>query len=256
MLPRINFSTLITIWLLALSGAVTLRAQQREVTDNNQVWLGYMTSTRLNDNYSIWNDFHYVPEGFLVLRTGLTRHYKHTAITAGYGHLWLPLSQANPALKRNEQRPWAQVQFNLPISERYSLLQRVRYDGRFRQDVKDGELTNGYSFTNRLRFLMSVKRTIGDTEGKKTIPYVTMSDEVLLNFGKDISWNTFDQNRISLMLGIQRGNIQVQSGYMNRFVQTGPARFTQNHMFVVWVFHKFKVETGKARVQRQEIMHN
>ncbi|MCK6618511.1 MAG: DUF2490 domain-containing protein [Cyclobacteriaceae bacterium] len=251
-----KFSTTIKLTLVVIGLLISplIYSQNREVTEDSRIWFGYMTSTQINSRYSWWNDFHYVPEGFFVLRTGITRHLTNTAITAGYGHLWLPVSTANTVLQRHEYRPWAQIQFNLPVTHHFALLQRVRYDARFIQDIRNEQPVDEFTFTNRIRFLTSLKLTWGNPANEIIIPYVAVSNEVLLNFGESVTWNTFNQNRASLMVGLQKKNIQLQSGYMNMFIQTGDNRFTSYHTLVLWVFHKFKMTEKKMK--RGEIIHN
>jgi hypothetical protein len=230
----------VILFLLTLSGAA--QSPARDVHHNTQYWLGYMTSTMISDRYSWWNDFHLVPEGFAVVRTGLTRHLDKTSVTGGYAYLWLPAGADKTALTRHEHRPWAQLQFNLPVSGPYSFVHRIRYDARFRENVAHGEIRDGYAFNHRVRFLVSVRRTLGKPEGRKMSPYVALADEVLLNFGKEITTNTFDQNRISLSFGVQGKKTQYQLGIMNRFVQAGPARYTSNHTLVLWITQRFDVK--------------
>ena len=75
------------IYLLGVSLLICLTTKQlfaqQTVTSQNQIWLGFMTSTMLNNKYSIWNDIHLVPAGFFLLRTGLTRDMKPFNVTAG-----------------------------------------------------------------------------------------------------------------------------------------------------------------------------
>ena len=216
-----------------------LHAQSKTVHTGNQYWIGYMTSSKIAEKYSVWNDFHLVPEGFCVVRTGLTRHFANTAITGGYAFLWLPPGSGKTALTRLEHRPWGQIQFNLPVNDKFSLTQRIRYDARFRERVVDGEVVDGYSFNHRVRFLISAKRIL-TTDAERTVkPYVSVSNEILLNFGKEISFNTFDQNRLSVAVGLQTPATQYQLGFMNRFVQNAPDRYTLNHTIVLWITQKF-----------------
>jgi hypothetical protein len=224
--------------------------QAKTTVENNQLWLGYITSTKVSDHYSIWNDFHYVPEGFGIVRTGLTRHFSNHSITGGYAFAWLTPGGDNKTLSRHEHRPWAQLQFNLPVNTKTSFIQRVRYEARFRENIANGEVTDGYVFTNRARFLVSLKRTIGN-ESKSTIPYVAVSDEVLLNFG-DNARDTFDQNRISLSIGIQQKNTQYQLGMMNRYVQAGDGKYVLNHTLTLWVTQKFDLRKMIGKVDHHE----
>lgn len=238
-----DFSDRIKTRGLALILALTcfqtvLFAQTKTTVENNQLWLGYMTSAMISDKYSIWNDFHYVPEGFGVIRTGLTRHYSNHSLTAGYAFAWLTPGGDKTTLNRHEHRPWMQLQFNLPVNKRTTFIQRFRYEARFRENVLNGEVTDGYVFTNRVRFLVSLKHTLGKTEGRTTVPYLAVSDEVLLNFGEN-AYNAFDQNRISLSFGLQQKNIQYQIGLMNRYVQAAPGKYVLNHTLVFWVTQKF-----------------
>jgi hypothetical protein len=235
--------TLLKLFLLSASMSIHMQgASQRTVERNDQYWIGYMTSTMVADKYSIWNDFHLVPEGFAVVRTGLTRHMQNTSVTGGYAFLWLPPGGGNTHLRRHEHRPWAQIQLNLPVAGPYSFVQRVRYDARFRENVESGEVLDGFSFNHRVRFLMSLKRNLSNKTEREFMPYVAVSNEVLLNFGKEITYNTFDQNRISVSLGVQHKKTQYQLGFMNRFVQNGPSRYTLNHTLVFWVTQRFDLK--------------
>lgn len=212
-------------------------AQDKVVIHNQQVWLSYVTSIKISKHYAVWNDFHYVPDGFFVARTGLTHTSKYINITAGYAFLLLPVSLENLKLERKENRPWAQIVFALPVNGSVTLSQRIRYDARFKQDVYRGELQDEFSFTNRIRFLTAIKKSF--LPDRKYTPFVAVSDEVLLNFGKNVSYNTFDQNRIMFSVGLQHGRTQYQTGFMNRFVQTGVSQYISNNTLVFWVTQKF-----------------
>jgi hypothetical protein len=227
---------------------------QAKTSHDQQVWVGYMTSSRVSENYSLWNDVHIVPEAFAIIRTGVTRSVMNNAgITTGYAFLLLPAGAENK-LQRHEHRPWAQFQVSLPSGSRWTMTQRVRYDARFKQRVKDGEVTEGYGFNHRVRFLFSLRRNLGPSVENRAQPYVVASNEVLLNFGKEITYNTFDQNRLSISFGLQKNQTQYQVGFMNRFVQTGPSRYTLNYTFVVWVIQKFDLRKIFQKQQHQDII--
>lgn len=246
--------TLSVIYLLQAS--IVASAQEKTVAKNNQLWLGYISSTSINKHYSLWNDVHLVPEGFFIVRTGITRQVKNVGITAGYAFLRLPVSANKIQLQRNEHRPWAQLLVNHPVSTSVSFVSRVRFDARFKQDVAAEELLFTYGYANRIRFLTGLRINVTSLKTEKSIPYFSLADEVLLNFGKAVTNNTFDQNRIQLSLGIQRKTIQYQVGYMNRFVQTGNARYTLNNTVFFWVIHKISLSKRNANVGSQEISHD
>jgi hypothetical protein len=243
------------LFLMVALQPLAVYPQTKVVDDRNQAWLGYITSTTFSKKYSWWNDFHYVPDGFFVARTGLTRHTEFVNITAGYAYLLIPVSSINTDLKRTEHRPWSQLAFSFPISGSVSFIQRIRYDARFKQDVMNDDLQSDYSFTNRVRFLAGLKKTFNTTTEKRFRPFIAISNEVLLNFGKQVVNNTFDQNRIQFSVGIQSNTIQYQVGYMNRFVQTGAAQYTRNHTVLIWVVHKFSLSTLFQTHDDKEVSH-
>jgi hypothetical protein len=199
--------------------------------------MGYMTSLKLNGAYSWWNDVHWVPGGFFLGRTGLTRLVRPWQFTAGYAYGRLPVSTITHGLPRTEHRPWAQAQAVMPLARSLVFVTRVRYDARFRQEVRQSELLKSYSLTHRLRWMVTCRKFLFADKNRDWKPFVALSNEVLLNVGPRAS--RFDQNRVLLMVGAQREGIQLQLGYMNRFVKTGVDRFVQNHMAVVWITHAF-----------------
>lgn len=231
--------------LLAASTTATF-AQTKSIKNAEQVWFGYLSSTRLNARYSWWNDFHYVPQGFFVARTGLTRHIKNVNVTAGYAFLLLPAYPGSSQLLRNEHRPWAELNFSLPVSQSIQFIQRYRYEARFKQNVRDSAVTDGYTFTNRARLFLGLRKNFKLHDRPQITPFILVADELMVNFGDRVTYNAFDQNRLLISLGIQKGNTQYQLSYMNRFVQTGVSEFTENRTICFWVTQKFSLQKRKS----------
>ncbi|GAB4186977.1 MAG: hypothetical protein OHK0057_36430 [Thermoflexibacter sp.] len=219
-------------------------------TEQYRAWWGYMTTARISKKLSIWNDFHFVRQTFTVLRTGLMTHLTdNTTFTAGYGYLILPISVNDNLLNRKEHRPWAQLQTSSPLHKNIQLTNRIRYDFRNVQKVGNGELSPEYISYHRLRFLVSFRYRFHKLKWKEATPFINLADEVLLNFGREILYNQFDQNRISLTMGIQFKNLVFQTGYMYRFVQQSAGnRFINNHLWIIWANHTInlmKKDTNK-----------
>lgn len=212
-----------------------------------------MTTAAIGQRWSWWNDAHAVSNGgFFIVRTGLTYNLPQTSFTAGYAYLRLPLGSGNNELGRPEHRPWAQLVFNQKLDHHFSLTSRIRYDARFRHRVENGELTEGYQFNHRVRFQFNLRKAIPQWTFHGHEPFVTLANEVLVNFGKEVVTNHFDQNRISLMMGLKKKNIQVMTGYMDRFVQNTPTSFTRNHTWVVWVIQKFPMRKQKRKYEEMD----
>jgi hypothetical protein len=230
--------------LLAVAGlwsALPAEAQQKEVRHDEQLWIGYMTSARVSEHFSIWNDFHYIPGGFGVARTGLTKHFPHRIdLTAGYAHVWLPVAGE---LRRHEHRPWGQVVIPTPLGGNFALQHRLRWDLRYRQRVADGQIAEGYTFNHRARLQTIIRRNFPDLALGEVVPSLVLANELLMNLGWEAS-APFDQNRISLMASARYRGLMLQAGYMNRYVQAAtPGRFTSNHTLVIWLFHNIDLRS-------------
>jgi|AntRauTorcE11897_2_1112592.scaffolds.fasta_scaffold03684_3 hypothetical protein len=216
-------------------------SQEKEIINQGQFWTGYMTSARISENYSLWNDFHYVPDGFFVARTGITRSFfEKLYLTAGYAYLNIPTESNDTKLNRTEHRPWMQTVANHELTERWTMINRVRYDMRYRQNFANGELLNDFNFNHRLRLLIGLRYHFEKQTIFSGTPYINLSNEVLINFGENIITNHFNQNRTWLTLGLRLENTSFQVGYMNRFVKLSQnQRFVRNHTLVVWISQRF-----------------
>lgn len=230
---------------------ILLVAQNRNVTEQQQYWAGYISTFAVSEKYSLVLDLHLVPDAFASIRGGLARQFSNGAVSAGYNFLFLNPGGGATHLNRHEHRPWAQLQYNSTISKRLSALQRFRYEARFRDKTQAGEVIDGYSFNHRIRYSSSFRFMLCK-EQKKYNPFLMAANEVMLNFGKAISYNTFDQNRISVMAGLHCGNIQYQLGVMNRYVQTGPQEYSLNHTLIFWVIHRFDLRNRRHPAETQE----
>lgn len=235
----ISIALLPAVFVSAANAAATV---QRVDEVSPQYWLGYITSYRLNEKYSLWNDWHYVPTSFFVSRHGLTRHLSQQVSISG-GYAWSLLTtpgSGSDRLDRFEHRPWAQLLMTIPLGTKYTFTHRLRYDARFKQNVTNGETDTGFVFNHRVRYMMSFRRPITGLRLWDQIPFAVVGNEVLVNFGENILGNQIDQVRTYVMLGYQTGNITVQGGYMYRYVPASTAgTFYHYHTTTLWVTHTF-----------------
>jgi hypothetical protein len=230
------------------------KSQEKTVVHQQQQWVGYMTSGKLSEKWSVWNDFHYVPDGFFVARTGISRHfYSNLTLTGGYAYLSIPALSQEVKLFRTEHRPWAQLVANHKVSNRLYMANRLRYDARFRQNFAEGELLDDFTFNHRLRMLISMRFPLIGTEIKGGTPFINFSNEILVNFGKNVGFNHLDQNRFWVTFGWQITNLTIQTGYMHRFVQlpTG-LNFNTNHTFILWVTHNFDLRKKDKKKDKDD----
>uniref|UniRef100_UPI00404AF6D0 DUF2490 domain-containing protein n=1 Tax=Flavobacterium sp. TaxID=239 RepID=UPI00404AF6D0 len=215
--------------------------------EQNRLWFGYMTETKIANHFSWWNDTHWAPESFFLIRTGLTYHFDNkfkTSTTLGYARLWIYPSEKEYVTFRPEHRIWGQTVSSISKNNHKHLF-RFRYEARFRHHLANDELIEGYNFNWRFRFMYQFKHYF-PTENKNKF-YGVLADEYLLHYGEEIT-NTFrmDQNRLSLGFGYQMDNISLQLGYMNIISQPNTSQdLTMKHTLVLWVFHKMDLRKSK-----------
>jgi hypothetical protein len=120
------------------------------------------------------------------------------------------------------------------------LMQWIRLEERFRRKVlDDSELEEGYNFNFRVRYNLFTMVPLSKRSFQpKTLSFV-VNDEVYLNFGKEIVYNYFDQNRFftGFAYHVDKHN-NLQFGYMNVFQQLASGnKYRSNHAARLFYFH-------------------
>lgn len=220
---------------------------QTTINQEHQVWAGYMTNVRVSDKWSIWNDTHWVPDLFFLLRTGVTYHFGgkfNVNTTTGYARLWIYPSQKELRTFRPEHRPWGQTTLSYTDGN-YRHLFRFRYDARFRHRIANDELIDGYNFNWRLRWMYQVRYYLPQEESSEGRYFFVAANEYLLNVGREINNGIrMDQNRLSLGLGYQLDNVTFQIGYMNFLSKSnGSDTYFMRHTYLFWMFHNFDLRS-------------
>lgn len=235
---KVFFSTFL-FWLAFSATA------QPQITQRDQYWLGYMTQGQISERWGCFNDFHFVPRGFIVLRTGLTfmPHKKlNLTTTVGYAKVYLYPSRTDFKTLRPEHRPWGQTVYIHGLGKRWRVLHRLRYDARYRRKMQGDALAEGYHFNWRWRYMGQVRYNFPKKDTQQGNYYGVLAIELLYNSGKEIK-NHFrlDQSRILLGAGYQRKQVSYQLSYMNRTVlsATRDDTYTMNHTLVLWIFHNY-----------------
>lgn len=204
-------------------------------------WTGYMSSWWIDEEWAIWFDTHYNTDAFFVVRGGLTRAFESGGgVTGGYAFLLV-----NPDLERQEHRAWGQAVLPFEINDKWRFSQRTRLDFRFQQSLEQGRIVDGWDFTFRPRFQFAFTRSLPTVRWGK--PFVQVADEVLANLGSTSLPVGLDQNRVSLMLGIDLGSVTVRMGYMNRYIpsKTGGADVFE-HGLTLWFTQSVSLGRGET----------
>jgi hypothetical protein len=106
--------------------------------------------------------------------------------------------------------------------------------------MASGTAIGGYNFNHRVRFMMNLRYALPKLKTAIGTPFVATANEVLINFGREVIYNSLDQNRLSLLTGIQGKGWSFQIGYMNRYVQLASGnKYVANHTLLLWLTQTF-----------------
>lgn len=244
------------LFAILLFTSVALYAQTKTITDVQQTWFGYFNQTRLTNKVGLWGDFHLrTKEDFTedlsqaIARVGLTYYVNDaTKLTAGYAYINHFPAEGHSEISQPEHRPWQQIQWHTKYTKT-RLMQWIRLEERYRRKIQnDSTLAEGHNFNFKTRYNIFYEIPLS----KKGIAPHTFSfvvnDEVHINFGKQIIYNYFDQNRLFVGLKFntnQHDNIQL--GYMNLFQQLSSGnKYRNNHVIRLFYFQNLDLRRKKV----------
>jgi hypothetical protein len=221
--------------------AAAAQQPQKEINHQAQTWVSVNSTLHFTDNWGAIADFHirrnnFVKDpSFYFIRFGANYWVRQKfTLAAGYAHMWQAPAQEDWTTFSNENRIYQQALMSTSAGST-SILFRFRNEQRWKQVIEADKKTGDWSFTNRVRYLMSF--SIPFSKRPKKYAFV-IADELLVNFGKQVVYNTFDQNRI--FLGIRNrinGRWSYDIGYMNVYQQKANGyQYDMNHTFR-WFFY-------------------
>jgi hypothetical protein len=218
------------ILLFVAFAMATTSFAQKQISDQEHAWLMYFGNHRITDRWGIHTEYQWRrADGFehwqqSLLRLGIDYYAKNGAqYTAGYG--WIRSFQYGDqpiAHSSNEHRIWEQTITKSKIG-RIDLQHRYRLEQRYIENwVKDSEgvyAQNGFYFRQRVRYRMLLIVPISRKEMSDKTLFFAAYDEPFLGFGKGISKNVLDQNRLYCALGWRfNATCNIQLGYLNQYV--------------------------------------
>lgn len=238
------------ISLLSLSMHTKVFAQGTSVSGKHiehrdQLWLGYFNQTRLTNKFGLWLDVQYrLTENFVgrpfqfLFRPAATYFIKdNLRLNVGYTFVsHYPGEGLNTT--RFEHRPWQQIWWN----QKYpglTTLQWLRFEQRFNEKVISDVKQDGFNYNFRVRYNFSFFVPLKGNEMKAKTPFATVGNELFLNFGDRIVYNTFDQNRLFAGIGYQfTSHLNAQVGYLNVYQQeSSGSNYVSSHAVRLVVFH-------------------
>lgn len=244
----------ILFFVYLLTGTATQSVAQtaKQVNPNSLVWFGYFNQTRLSDKVGIWLDVHARRIDWLdrwsavAVRPGVTFYLpEKVRVTVGYAYFnhYPPLGERTI---RIEHRLWQQATWSQG-NGRWQVGHRLRTEQRFNRNIANDVLQFGYRFNHRFRYQLGVSYLLAGEAEEPGALTAQVSDEILVNAGKQIKLNYFDQNRFTVALGYQisKGS-NLQLGYMNLFQQLpNGSIFNNNHVVRLYFVHNADLRREK-----------
>ncbi len=240
MVQHIPIPVLVLVLFLQTDG---LSQTERQVTTNTHFWTSVNTTIRASDKWGGVADIHirrtnFVADpSFYFARVGGAYFLdSRFSFAAGYAHLWLAQDTEIGLKFADENRIYQQALWRAPI-ERVTFLQRVRTEQRWNEILsrETGEVDR-IQFTHRIRFLFSMSLRVFESP---SLPRLVVADEVHIQFGDEIIYNTFNQNRI--FVGISQRispTVSFDFGYMHVYQQKATGfEYDSNHTIRLFFYY-------------------
>jgi hypothetical protein len=244
----------ILISILSISVLSFTAYSQKQTENVNQVWLGYANQTRFSNKWGMWGEAQLRTKkdfatNFSVgfIRAGLTYYLNDdTKLTVGYAYVNHFPGNNHSNVSRPEHRLWQQIQWHNKYP-RLRLMQWFRLEERFlRKVLNSDELASGYNFNFRVRYNILAIFPLSKNRFQPGSLSLVLNDEVHVNFGKEIVYNYFDQNRFFIGFAYQvNKSDNIQFGYINIFQQLAAGnRYRSTHAPRVAYFHNIDLRKG------------
>jgi hypothetical protein len=237
------------LFLVAFCLSGTLSFAQKTVTTDEQAWFGVLSQVRFSQRWGAWFDAHLrLRDNFVgdlsqsIVRIGPTYYLTDDVrLTAAYAFVNQFPAEGHENISQPEHRPWQQIQWFMRWPKA-RLMQSVRMEERFRRKIlDDNTLADGCNYNPRIRYNFALFLPLTKKGFNSGGLQFLLNNEVMVNFGKNIVYNHFDQNRFFAGLAYQiNPYAQLQGGYMNLYQQLPVGnQFRNQHTIRIFYFHNF-----------------
>jgi len=212
------------LFFLIILSQFSLAQSKKNIEHQTLTWIRYYNILPITEKWSLHSELdnrsflNPIHENLWVLRIQ-GRYPANQNIDLGGGFAYFSVNTqtplADPEFSVPEYRGQQDITFINDISE-ITFHNRFQIEERFIKKADKTELLNDFSFSFRFRYRLQSTFTLWEKE-KRSLKG-TISDEILLNYGKDNKRNTFDQNRIYAALRYHfNPNVGLELGYLKSF---------------------------------------
>jgi long-subunit fatty acid transport protein len=218
-------SSILVLSVLFLTVSEYSFGQQTRIhTRNTNGWFMYFGNHKISDRFGIHAEaqlrrFELIKDHQqLLIRTGLDYYLKdNSRITAGYAYIeTFPYGEFAVQHAFPEHRTWQQFQTSQTLGK-IRFVHRYRLEQRFIGNSINGTMQNA-RYENRIRYMARI--TIPLAPDWKTPVSFAAYDEVFVNFGKQVAYNIFDQNRLYAAFAFSlTDHLRLEAGYLYQMIQ-------------------------------------
>ena len=220
---------------------VSAQVKAKEINLQSQSWISENGTLRFSKKIGMIADLHMRRNNFLAapsfyfVRTGVD-YWITENLTAvlGYGQMWVAPANGNWHHYAQEHRIYQQLQLISKVGK-ITMMNRLRNEQRWQEKIANDKFTHEYKFTDRTRYLLSFTIPVFHNPH---YPSLVVSDEIAIQSGKEVVYNTFDQNRI--FMGIKQTVCKALTfdlGYMQLVQQKSTGyQYDKNNTFR-WFFY-------------------
>jgi hypothetical protein len=197
---------------------------EKNVNQQSLLWTRYYNQIKINTKWSLHSEFdnrlfiNTIKENLFMVRVnGRYKINKNTEIGSGFSYF--SVSTQDPEIKSNFNIPEYRGQQDITWKKELgnsTLNQRFQIEERFLHNANKQSLLPGTTYNWRFRYRFQADFNCWKKKDQylKTIVY----DEIMINAGRNIINNTFDQNRIyaAIQYGINK-SMALELGYLKSF---------------------------------------
>jgi len=235
---------------------------QKTVLHTNYQWVQYFNQFRFSKNVTLFSDVSFrTIDTFselsqVTLRAGLG-YPLTSSLSAVTGFACFTTYGKNSQLGRIEFRPYQDINLVQPLG-RITILHRLRTEARYSRLITDGAIASNSSFNFRFRYRIFCSLPIANLSQANPARRLLLNigDELFINAGKEITYNTFDNNRFILGSTIEcNPNLSFTLNYMYQYGhRNAPELYESSDIFTFVIVHR--VATKKFRNSSSQMKVN
>ena len=250
-LPLVSKLSLSALLAITVGFSSFAQTTAKKITTRPVAWYGYINSLQLSPKWTLTTDIgerNYIDNGkqaqFLI--RSKVNYVLGQNWDAGIGFAYFETKTFDPAststLGVPELRPFQEFN-NKQKFNKITLSHRYRIEERYFKKTASDKLIDGYNFNFRFRYMFTFEYNLYKSKDNKKSFGIKAGDEIMVNAGKNIVNNMFDQNRLFAAVNYQPvNNLSFEIGYMNSFQEkSSGTQFNNANIYRLSIFHKIKL---------------